>query len=113
MSFPTLIPTIILLEGAPGSGKSTVAPFWLARRTGRPVVVAVPTRIAAMALSGYVMRRTSEVGGKQIYRLPPGLAPAVYALAGEQRSPSRDQWATPSGAGPVSREVPNRPMWPM
>ncbi len=69
---------IILVEGPTGSGKSTIFPFVLARQIDQPIVVAVPTRTAAIGLARYV---SSCIDGG-IYRLPDGLADDAYAIAG-------------------------------
>lgn len=69
-----------VVYGPPGSGKSTVFPFLAHRETGKPVLVAEPTRLAAVSLARYCGARAS--GG--FYCLPPGLHPEIYQMAGEQ-----------------------------
>lgn len=71
-------PTMVLVKGPPGSGKSTVVPFVLAAQADRPAMVAVPTRAAAVSLAWYVGQRTRD----GVYALPPDLHPDVYAFAG-------------------------------
>jgi len=71
-------PTMYLIKGPPGSGKSTVVPFVLARWADKPAMVAVPTRAAAISLAWYVNQRTRD----GVYELPPDLHPDVYAFAG-------------------------------
>lgn len=71
-------PTMYLVKGPPGSGKSTVVPFLLAAWEDKPAMVAVPTRAAAISLAWYVNHRTRD----GVYELPPDLHPDVYAFAG-------------------------------
>ncbi|WP_376788738.1 helicase-related protein [Thermoflexus sp.] len=71
-------PTMYLVKGPPGSGKSTVVPFLLAAWADKPAMVAVPTRAAAISLAWYVNQRTRD----GVYELPPDLHPDVYAFAG-------------------------------
>ncbi|MCS6963252.1 helicase-related protein [Thermoflexus sp.] len=71
-------PTMYLVKGPPGSGKSTVVPFLLSAWADQPAMVAVPTRAAAISLAWYVHHRTRD----GVYALPPDLHPDVYAFAG-------------------------------